>query len=517
LLALIRRNAGLDDKPWAAFVRTYSIILALILCIIAVISLGYFHLDEHFQTIEFASYKLGRTAASDLAWEFPARVRPWLQPFCYVIIAKIAALASLTDPFALALIFRLFSAFFAWLTITALMFCAYQLFSDQSQRKVMVRVLALFCLLPYYMVRTSSESLSSSFSMMGFALLILGSRAVSKQEGFSHEREYPGMVCFITGILWGLAFEFRYQAAFLAAGFILWIFFISIGDKKTGAGKVLLILCGILLPVVGCTFIDSWGYGAFTIAPWNYIDQNILQGRADEFGTFPVWSYFLFIVKRPTFFPIVLTAGTVVGMWRFKKNPLTWAILVFFVVHSLIGHKELRFLLNLLIPALFMTVYACTPKGAFFTKLWKLRGSLPAKLLYVLNLLMLLVFNTKIEQSSLYFDRYIYRHTTAPFHAYSVGRYIYDEQISGFKVHFYRPAGITIDSRDSLDTVLREAEGQESFFLITSDKNTVSLSAYGPYRVETLYRYEQRDIWSMVERVLENESKFVWTLYRFVR
>jgi phosphatidylinositol glycan class B len=512
---LIRRNAGLDNKPWLAFVRTYSIVLALILCVTACISLNFFHFDEHFQTIEFASYKLGRTRVSDLTWEFSARMRPWLQPFCYVIIARTAALAHITDPFTLAFFFRLFSAFFAWLSITALMFCAYRMFSDQSQKKFMVRVLALFCLLPYYMVRTSSESLSSSFSMAGFALLILGSRGVSTQDGFSHEREYPRIICLVTGILWGLAFEFRYQAVFLIAGFMLWIFFVSAGDKKAGAGTILLILCGILLPVIGCTFIDSWGYGVFTIAPWNYFDQNILQGRADGFGTFPVWSYFLFILKRPTLFPALLMLGTAAGMWRFKKNPLTWGILVFFAAHSLIGHKELRFLLNLLIPALFMTVYACTPKGAFFTKLWKLRGSLPAKLLYAFNLLMLLVFNTKVRQPVLNFDRYIYRHTAAPFHAYSVGGHIYDDFM--ITVHFYQPEGITIDTRDSLDAVLRETEGQEAFFLITSDKKTVSLPAYGPYQVETLYRYEQRDIWSMAGRALGREPESVWTLYRFVR
>ncbi|MDR2480745.1 MAG: hypothetical protein LBD07_00425, partial [Spirochaetaceae bacterium] len=421
-----RRNAGLDDTSWVVFVRTYSIVLALILAVTAFLSVGYYHPDEHFQTIEFASYKLGKTAASDLAWEFRSQMRPWLQPACYVVIIKTAALLGVIDPFILALIFRLFSAFFAWLSISAMMFCAYRMFHEQSQRKAVVRLLALFCFLPYYMVRTSSESLSSSFCMMGLALLILGSRSVPKQDASFYERAYPGALCFVTGILWGLAFEFRYQVAFLIMGFLFWMFFVSIRDKKTGFGKILLIVCGILVPVAGCTFLDSWGYGRFTIAPWNYLDQNIFQHKAAGFGTMPVWGYFLLIVKRPLF-PALLTLGAAVGMWRFKKHPFIWGILAFFLIHSFIGHKEIRFLLNLTVPALFMVVYAAAPKkleggnDAFFTKLWKLRGSLPAKFVYALNLFLLILYSTKNEQPALYLDRYIYRHTAAPFQVYAVG------------------------------------------------------------------------------------------------
>ncbi|MDR2477930.1 MAG: hypothetical protein LBD48_01305 [Treponema sp.] len=518
---VFRLNAGLDDKSWVVFVRTYSIVLALILAVTAFLSLGYYHPDEHFQTIEFASYKLGKTAASDLAWEFGQRIRPWLQPACYVVIAKTAALLGIADLFILALIFRLFSAFFAWLSISAMMFCAYRLFHEQSQRKAAVRLLALFCFLPYYMVRTSSESLSTSFCMMGFALLIMGSRAL-KQDASCYERTYPGALCFVTGILWGLAFEFRYQVAFLIMGFMFWMFFVSIRDKKTGFVKILLIVCGILAPVAGCTFLDSWGYGGFTVAPWNYLDQNIFQHKAAGFGTMPVWGYFKLIAKRPLF-PALLTLGAAVGMWRFKKHPFTWGILVFFLIHSLIGHKEIRFLLNLTIPALFMVVYAVAPKkidggdnAAIPAKLWKLRGSLPAKFFYALNLVLLVVYSTRIEQPALFLDRYIYRHTAAPFHAYAVGEYPYSKSGSLLSI-FYQPEGIAITECASLDKVLRDAEGKQEFFLTASNADTVSLPAYGPYQVEILYQYKQKNLWTIIEQVLENQPKFVWTLYRFAR
>jgi GPI mannosyltransferase 3 len=42
---------------------------------------GYFHPDEHWQILEFAWYKLGHEPASILPWEFPAQIRPGLQPW----------------------------------------------------------------------------------------------------------------------------------------------------------------------------------------------------------------------------------------------------------------------------------------------------------------------------------------------------------------------------------------------------------------------------------------------------
>jgi phosphatidylinositol glycan class B len=52
------------------------------------LSQGYFHPDEYFQTVEFASYKLGVTAQAELPWEFAERMRPFLQPATYYALAR---------------------------------------------------------------------------------------------------------------------------------------------------------------------------------------------------------------------------------------------------------------------------------------------------------------------------------------------------------------------------------------------------------------------------------------------
>ena len=50
---------------------------------------GYYFPDEWFQVVELASYKLGRTPASDLPWEFREGMRPFLQPAIYFAFANI--------------------------------------------------------------------------------------------------------------------------------------------------------------------------------------------------------------------------------------------------------------------------------------------------------------------------------------------------------------------------------------------------------------------------------------------
>ncbi|MDR3355642.1 MAG: hypothetical protein LBO04_00430 [Spirochaetaceae bacterium] len=57
-----------------------------------------YHPYEYFQAIEFANYKLGSTDKSELAWEFNARMRPWLQPSIYYVLIKTFKFLGVNDP-----------------------------------------------------------------------------------------------------------------------------------------------------------------------------------------------------------------------------------------------------------------------------------------------------------------------------------------------------------------------------------------------------------------------------------
>ena len=91
--------------------------IALIVHLICVwFSVGFHHPDEHFQLIEFANYKCGHTPLAKLPWEFPAQMRPGLQPLMVYVLLKPYYLLGFTDPYAFAMLLRFLSACMAMFT-----------------------------------------------------------------------------------------------------------------------------------------------------------------------------------------------------------------------------------------------------------------------------------------------------------------------------------------------------------------------------------------------------------------
>src|SRR6185295_2329023 len=81
-----------------------------------------------------------------------------------------------------------------------------------EEKRAFVRYLPLFGFLPYLFVRTSSEALSAGFFALGLALAIGGKSA--------RRLALAGLVC-------GLAFECRYQSAFMGLGLFAWLMIIA--------------------------------------------------------------------------------------------------------------------------------------------------------------------------------------------------------------------------------------------------------------------------------------------------
>ena len=76
-------------------------------------NVGFLNVDEHYQIIEFAQYKLGYQVASALAWEFPLRMRPALQPWVAANAIRAHHALGLMSPFTIAFSLRLLSSVLA--------------------------------------------------------------------------------------------------------------------------------------------------------------------------------------------------------------------------------------------------------------------------------------------------------------------------------------------------------------------------------------------------------------------
>lgn len=134
----------------------------------------------------------------------------------------------------------------------------------------------------------------------------------------------------------------------------------------------------VTLPIlIVTTLIDSWAYGTPTVPLWNFLQFNVLQGGSALFGVHP-WYWYLV-----SGIPAVLTVQTVaviiglLGPNIFRPTLLPFFATVFYIfVHSLLPHKEQRFLLPV-IPLL------CIYAGGAFQNLKKWQGTFVATMVAV--------------------------------------------------------------------------------------------------------------------------------------
>ncbi|HET8733149.1 MAG TPA: hypothetical protein VFM45_05180 [Anaeromyxobacteraceae bacterium] len=333
--AILRAIDGIDERRlhWTVLAAGLALTLAA-----ATTSDSVFQVDEHFQVVEFASHKLGITPAEALAWEFPARIRPWLQPGAYALIARGLRAVGLESPFAAVRAFRIASGIAAWTAIAVLLVAVRRWFPSPRWRRAVTLSLALPYFVPYLAARVSSESVATTFLLLGLAAIVGFPGDAARREGATWVRHIAA------GLALGLAFEARFQVGISVAGIVLWVL---VHDPDRWR-KVTALSAGLLVALAIGGAVDAWGYGAWELVPWNYLRANLVEGRAAAFGTSPWHGYLWMAAGLWPPFGIVLTLGLLLSWFRAPRHLLTWATVPFVVVHSLIGHKEIRFLFPML-------------------------------------------------------------------------------------------------------------------------------------------------------------------------
>lgn len=300
----------------------------IFLFIASVFSIGYHHFDEHFQILEFAGVKLGLTNTSNLPWEYHYQMRPSLQPALVVIMYRFFGFFGIDNPFFISFFLRLISGALTFISIILV----YKVYKNRIKDEVLKRWFLILSFTLWFViyigVRFSSENWSGLLFTIGFSCYFL-----------SQKRNYFSF--FTIGILFGLSFLFRYQAAFLVLGFSLWLLII----KKERFTNIISIVLGFIFIALTGVLIDKWFYGEWTLTTLNYFTQNIIEGKASGFGVEPWWWYITrsFESGVPPISILFIAAFFIVAILK-PKSPVIWSIIPFFLVHSIIGHKELRFL-----------------------------------------------------------------------------------------------------------------------------------------------------------------------------
>ena len=287
---------------------------------------------------------------------------------------------------------------------------------------------------------------------------------------------FPPMVVMIAGLCFGLAFEFRFQIAFAVMGVMGWILFRSAESWRSAIGKLALMGVGVAVPILVGTLIDRWGYGAWTIVPWNYFHKDVLEGRPSLDGTQPFWWY-LVGINSHLLAPITLvwTVAMLVTWIRHPRHILTWATLLFFVAHSLVPHKEARYMFPVMLVATFFFVLAFVPGGdprpAWLDALWNRRRSWWAKALVGVNALGVVYVCLFAKEPSLNFQRFLYSHFPNGCTMYVLGKDTRSPfENVGATMFFYRPPNFIVH-RLKDDKELESIVGSSSDnFLVVRDR-----------------------------------------------
>ncbi len=300
---------------------------ALVHLIAAWFSAGWHHPDEHYQLLEFAYSIDHPVAASELPMEYAAQMRPTFQVWISYAVMKICAGIGLMNPFMISFLLR-------WLIALLSMFAALKLhealeFPNEKIKRIHLLLSLISWIAVYVHVRFSSETLSAIFFIFGLI-------------PFLKPSTLKGL--FVSGIFLGLSFITRFQAGFFIAG--LGLYFLII--QKPNPFKFIVHILGFAI-VFGIGFLlDSKFYGNQTFTAWNYFNQNIIHQVAASFGTEPFYWYFATAFEKliPPY-SLILIVGFFLLIFKRSKDPITWSVWTFVLLHTVIGHKEFRFLFPL--------------------------------------------------------------------------------------------------------------------------------------------------------------------------
>lgn len=308
------------------FHRLVLIIAGMVYATTAWFSTGYHSADEHFQLIAFAQWKLGELPMEHLAWEFSAGIRSSLQPWIAVIMFKCAAFFHVTDPFTRTLLLRLLTAALTLYAMRGFVNATSTNYGERLHRAYILLAYGLW-FLPFLAVRFSSEGWSAILLLL---LLTTVLRATD-------DRHWA----WKAGILAGLAIGCRPSTGLIIISLLVWLHWHrrerlrSLGLLGSTLGLTLLL--GFML--------DSLFYGSTVFTLWKYIGLGFGSDPAVRFDTLPWWYYPPWIIKYaiPPIGALILLALAVLIV-RSPKHILVWIMLPFLVAHSILPHKELRFL-----------------------------------------------------------------------------------------------------------------------------------------------------------------------------
>jgi phosphatidylinositol glycan class B len=328
--------------------------LWVLACIYTALNMyGYHYADELGQITAFCLSKVGAVPTEQLPWEYPARIRSWVQPgLYYLALAPIVARWGFDFLVAERVFILVQMALLA--AALPLYLCAAPRLSTEGRRAPCWRwgllATAGIWFVPSMLLRHSSEA---------FSTILLGASLGAWALGESSRGRRAGIAGFASGMLAGFACCGRFQVALFFAGFWIARAVTDLRREREALWQLLFFALGVVISLAAGIAVDRWGYGETTLAAVNYFRENIVHDKASAWGRAP-WHRYLVWGGAFTVNPLVwLWLGrAAVDGWR---RPFLRATAVgasaFLLAHMLVPHKEERFLVPLIAPGFLLLLH----------------------------------------------------------------------------------------------------------------------------------------------------------------
>jgi phosphatidylinositol glycan class B len=424
---------------------------------------GFLSYDEHFQILELAWYKLGRAPAETLAWEFREQMRPGLQPLIAVWAARGVEAIGVSSPFVLAFLLRLASGVLAVWVSLALATRVLPEIRSERLKLVLVGGSMFLWFLPFAHVRFSADNWGGLLFFAGLCLLLdaVGEAGADARTTWRWGGR-PGPRVSIAaaaaaGLLWGFAFYFRYQIGFSIAGAGCWLLFVRRARPAVLAAMALSFLVAGAAGVLA----DRWLYDAWVFTPYEYVRANLIEDKAAGFGVEPWWFYggqMLLFLLPP--FSVMLVGLLGAAAWYHRRHVLVWTTLPFLVGHSLIAHKEDRFLVPItyaVVPLLVLVADRFASGASATLERWTRSRAArnAARAFVVVNLVALAVVTVKPSHETEVLFRWLWDASQKqPITVYTATDSPY--RFLSLEICFYRSPNTTVRNFDTIED-LRQA------------------------------------------------------------
>jgi len=140
----------------------------------------------------------------------------------------------------------------------------------------------------------------------------------------------------IAGLFFGLAGDLRFH---IYPMIVVAIIFVCRGEIRR---RWLPLLAGLIVPVLALAILDAQTLGTPLQSVWKNFWINIVQGRAQVSGTAPFYWYATQLILIWGAAVVPIAAAVAIGARRLPM--LAGMILIHVIAHSVIAHKEMRFL-----------------------------------------------------------------------------------------------------------------------------------------------------------------------------